>query len=78
MMKKLLSRKEAAEYLSISLDRLDEARRGGEIEYIQYVENGRVFFTEEALEAYITRCTHQPRLTPSQATYRKRRIPRRR
>lgn len=76
-MEKLLSRKEAAEYLGLSLERLDDARREGKIAYIQYVDNGRVFFTETALEEFIARCTHQPHPVPNQATYRKRRIPRR-
>ena len=72
-MEKMLTRKEAAELLGISLDRLDEARRGGLITYVQYVENGSVFFTENALEEYVARCTHKSRPVQNQPTFRKRR-----
>ncbi|MDO4460751.1 MAG: DNA-binding protein, partial [Clostridia bacterium] len=49
-MEKLYTRKEAAAILGITAERLDEARRGNRITYIQYVENGKVLFTEEALK----------------------------
>ena len=45
-MEKLFSRKEAADLLGISLATLDAARADGLISYVQYVENGCVFFTE--------------------------------
>ena len=38
-MEKLLTRKEAADYLGISLTQLDEARRQKLIAYVQYVQN---------------------------------------
>ena len=44
-MEKLFSRKEAADLLGISLATLDAARADGLISYVQYVENGCVFFT---------------------------------
>ena len=46
----------------------------GKISYVQYVENGSVFFTETALQEYVARCTH--RAVPQKEnmmTYRKRR-----
>ena len=46
MVDKLIKRKEAAEMLGISLDTLDHARMEGLITYVQYVENGCVYFTE--------------------------------
>ena len=49
-MEKLLTRKEAAEYLGISLTQLDEARKQKRIAYVQYVPNGSVYFTAQALE----------------------------
>lgn len=72
--KKMLTRKEAAEYLGVSVTTLDSARNAGKISYVQYVENGSVFFTETALQEYIARCTH--RAVPQKEnmmTYRKRR-----
>ena len=72
--KKMLTRKEAADYLGVSLTTLDSARSNGRIAYVQYVENGSVFFTETALDEYIARCTH--RAVPQKEnmmTYRKRR-----
>ena len=44
-MEKLITRKEAAKILGISLTTLDEARNSGLISYIQYVPNGCVYFT---------------------------------
>ena len=42
-MEKLITRKEAAKLLGISLATLDEARNSGLISYIQYVPNGCVY-----------------------------------
>lgn len=58
-MEKLYTRKEAAALLGISMTSLDEARYAQAITYVQYVPGGSVFFTEEALQAYIARGTHQ-------------------
>ena len=72
--KKMLTRKEAAEYLGVSVTTLDSARNAGKISYVQYVENGSVFFTETALQENVARCTH--RAVPQKEnmmTYRKRR-----
>ena len=73
-MEKLITRKKAAEILGISLATLDAARNSGLISFIQYVENGSVYFTEAALQEYIARSTH--RATPKKentTTYRRRR-----
>ena len=73
-MEKLLTRKEAAELLGISLTTLDTARNQGQIAFVQYVENGSVFFTESIIQEYIARSTH--RTIPkkeSLLTHRKRR-----
>ena len=73
-MEKLFSRKEAAGYLGISLATLDVARNSGLISYVQYVENGCVYFTEAGLQEYIARSTS--RAVPKRdntMTYRKRR-----
>ena len=48
-MDKMYTRKDAANLLGISLATLDAARIGGLISYVQYVENGCVFFTETSL-----------------------------
>ena len=52
-MEKLITRKEAAKLLGISLATLDEARNSGLISYIQYVPNGCVYFTSAGLQEYI-------------------------
>ena len=44
-MEKLITRKEAAEILGISIATLDAARNNGLISYVQYVQNGCVYFT---------------------------------
>ena len=73
-MEKLLTRKEAAEYLGISLTQLDEARKQKRIAYIQYVKNGSVYFTPQALEEYVARATHRAApLEPNRTTFRKQR-----
>ena len=74
-MEKLYTRREAAGYLGISLGTLDVARNNGLITFVQYVENGCVFFTEAGLQEFIARSTH--RATPQREnmmTYRKRRV----
>lgn len=42
-MEKLISRKEAAKLLGISIATLDAARNSGLISYVQYVQNGCVY-----------------------------------
>ena len=44
-MEKLITRKEAAEILGISIATLDAARNNGLISYVQYVQNGCVYFS---------------------------------
>ena len=60
-MEKLIPRKEAAKYLGIGLTTLDAARAEGKITYIQYSENGSVYFTEYGLQEYTARNTHRAR-----------------
>ena len=73
-MEKLITRKEAAHILGISLATLDAARNNGLISFVQYVENGCVYFTEAGLREYIARSTHRavPRKAPG-PTYRRQR-----
>lgn len=70
-MEKLLTRKEAAELLGISIATLDIARSSGLISYVQYVPNGCVFFTHEALQEYIAKCTRRAKPVDRRNTYRK-------
>lgn len=58
-MEKLISRKEAAKLLGISIATLDAARNSGLISYVQYVQNGCVYFTDAGLQEYIAKCTHR-------------------
>lgn len=69
-MEKLISRKEAAKLLGISIATLDEARNNGLISYIQYVPNGCVYFTSVALQEYIAKCTHRAKPVEKRETYR--------
>ena len=63
-MERLISRREASELLGISIKTLDQARLSGSIAYVQYVDNGNVYFTETALEEFVARCTHRTKLVP--------------
>lgn len=65
-MEKLITRKEAAEILGISIATLDAARNNGLISYVQYVQNGCVYFTSAGLQEYIAKCTH--RAKPAEKT----------
>lgn len=58
-MEKLITRKEAAEILGISIATLDAARNNGLISYVQYVQNGCVYFTSAGLQEYVAKCTHR-------------------
>jgi len=51
-MEKLITRKEAAEILGISIATLDAARNNGLISYVQYVQNGCVYFTSAGLQEF--------------------------
>ena len=68
-MEKLITRKEAAEILGISIATLDAARNNGLISYVQYVQNGCVYFTAAGLQEYIAKCTpEQNQLREAQLT----------
>ena len=69
-MDKLITRKEAAQFLGISIATLDAARSNGQISYVQYVENGCVYFTEAGLQEYIAKSTHKARPMEKRPTYR--------
>lgn len=70
---KLLTRKEAAEALGISLQLLDDARSTRQITYVQRRPGCKVMFREEDLEAYVARCTQPARPLHVVQTYRNRR-----
>ena len=70
-MEKLITRKDAARILGISIATLDAARTSGLISYIQYVPNGCVYFTDAGLQEYVAKFTHRPRPEEKAATYRK-------
>ena len=69
-MDKLITRKEAAKILGISLTTLDVARTEGLVSYIQYVENGCVYFTDAGLQEYIAKSTHRAKSMEKKTTYR--------
>ena len=80
IMEKLLTRKEAAKLLGIRIDTLDAARTNGQVSFVQYVENGCVYFTEQSLQEFIARSTHRakPREVNTGMTFRTPRTPARR
>ena len=71
-MEKLLTRKEAARLLGISIATLDAARSNGLVSFVQYCENGSVYFTEMSLQEYVARSTHRakPKEVNTGSTYR--------
>ena len=71
LMEKLISRKEAAKLLGISIATLDAARNSGLISYVQYVQNGCVYFTDAGLQEYIAKCTHRAKPMEKSTTFRK-------
>ena len=68
---KTYSRKEAAKILGISIATLDAARNNGLIAYVQYVQNGCVYFTAAGLQEYIAKCTHRAKPADKSVTYRR-------
>lgn len=74
-MEQLIKRKEAAKILGISLAKLDYERLDGKIAYVQYVEHGCVYFTEQALQEYIARCTHRAKPLDTNTAYKRNRKP---
>ena len=71
----LFTRAQAAERLGISVSTLDAERLAGNLEYIQRKRYGKVWITDEAIKAYLTRGTHsaRPERPAVINTYRKRR-----
>lgn len=70
----LLSRKDAAARLGVSLMTLDAERAAGRLAYIQKKPNGKVWITEQAIEEYLARGTHHVKPERKiQQTYRNRR-----
>lgn len=66
----LLTRKEAAAMLGMSLPTLDIERATGRLAYIQRKPGSKVWITEEAIAEYLARATHQAR--PKIKAYRRR------
>lgn len=57
----LLTRKEAAAMLGMSLPTLDLERTTGRLAYIQRKPGSKVWITDEAIAEYLARATHQAR-----------------
>lgn len=72
----LLTRKQAAAMLGMSLPTLDVERNTGRLAYIQRKPGSKVWITEEAIAEYLARATHQakPNLKPLRTSYRRRRV----
>lgn len=69
----LISRKDAALRLGISLVTLDEERTAGRLSYIQRAPGCKVFLRESDLDDWLARNTHQARPVQlsNRPTYRK-------
>lgn len=61
MVAQLLSRKEAAAQLGVSLVTLDAERTAGRLAYIQRKPGAKVWITEVAIAEYLARATHPAR-----------------
>lgn len=70
-MEKLFTRKDAAAQLGVSVTTLDEARKAGSLSYIQFSPNGKVLFTDTALQEFVAKSTHQARPIVVSTTFRK-------
>lgn len=70
----LLTRKEAAAQLGMSLPTLDAERNAGRLAYIQRKPGSKVWITEEAIAEYLARITHpaRPEINATRASYRRR------
>ena len=70
----LLTRKEAAARLGVSLPTLDAERSAGRLAYIQRKPSSKVWITEEAIIEYLARTTHQarPEIKPTRFSCRRR------
>lgn len=70
----LLTRKQAAARLGMSLPTLDAERSAGRLTYIQRKPGSKVWITEEALAEYLARATHQarPEVKLSRLSFRRR------
>lgn len=70
----LLTRKEAAARLGMSLPTLDLERTTGRLAYIQRKPGSKVWITEEAITEYLARITHQarPEIKPARLSCRRR------
>jgi len=55
----LLSRKQAAVFMGISVDTLDEERATGRLAYIQRKPGCKVWITEEAIAEYLARASRR-------------------
>ena len=71
----LLTRKQAAEMLGMSLPTLDAERSSGRLAYIQRKPGSKVWITEEAIAEYLARATHQarPEIRMPRVSYKRRR-----
>ena len=69
----VLSRKEAAATLGISVAAIDNLRRAGKIAFIQYVPNGKVFFSEQDITEFVAQSHHPASPVPPAITYRRQR-----
>ena len=76
----LLNRKQAAEYMGISVSALDRLRSMGELTAIQGVPNGRVLYREEELINFFARHSERKAKLRQEfaPTYRETRLARRR
>lgn len=70
----LLTRKEAAARLGVSVCLLDQERSAGRLAYIQRKPGSKVWITAEALAEYLARITHpaRPEIRLTRSPHRRR------
>lgn len=74
-MENLLTRKEAAVYMGISVSTVDRILKSGQMAYVQRIPNGKVWISLGAINEYIARVTRPAMPVPeNRQTYRKRRV----
>ena len=70
----LLTRKEAAARLGVTVATLDAERASGHLAFIQRKPGGKVWISETAIEEYLARATHPAKpVRPVRETLRNRR-----
>lgn len=73
-MESLMTRREAAAYMGISVSTIDRILKSGQMAYVQRIPNGKVWISLNAINEYIARVTRPAMPVPAnRQTYRRQR-----